>query len=94
MIKIYQNKYLNKIKKRFNKQELRPVTSPIEIGGIKLEKNTNQATDQEIKLYQQQIGSLLYLSLKTRLDITFTVNICARFMSNPNNIYYKVLDRI
>jgi Reverse transcriptase (RNA-dependent DNA polymerase)/gag-polypeptide of LTR copia-type/Integrase core domain/GAG-pre-integrase domain len=90
---IHQNKYLSSIKKRFNKENLTPVLTPIELG-IQLDKNTEQANKEDIKLYQQQVGSLIYLSYKTRPDITYAINKCARYMSNPNYSHFKALDRI
>jgi len=90
---INQNKYLNNIKVRFNKDKLTPISTPIELG-TKLDKNKEQANSEDIKLYQQQIGSLIYLSTKTRPDIAFAVNKSARFMANPNIEHFKALDRI
>ena len=62
--------------------------------GLKLHKNKLQATAEEIEEYQKQIGSLIFLALKTRPDIAFAVNYCVRFMSNPNKDHYKALNRI
>ena len=92
-ISLSQNQYLNNILERFNKSNLNPVISPSE-PGIKLEKNTLQASNQDINYYQQQIGSLIYLATKTRPDIAYQVNNCARFMSNPNKSHYSALERI
>jgi hypothetical protein len=92
-ILIHQNKYLNNLLKRFNKENLNPVSTPVELG-IQLNKSEEQANKEDIKLYQQQIGSLIYLSTKTRPDITYGVNRCARFMSNPNISHFKALDRL
>jgi hypothetical protein len=64
------------------------------VPGLKLYKNTEKATLQEIEVYQSQVGSLIYLALKTRPDITFAVNYCARFMSNPNKDHCLALNRI
>lgn len=92
-IAINQNKYLETIKNRYNKNKLNPVSSPIELG-VKLEPSQTQATTDEITLYQQQVGSLLYLALKTRPDIDYAVSRCSRYASNPNITHYRALDRI
>ena len=39
-----------------------------------------------------QIGSLLFLALKTRIDILYMVIMLARFASNPDNSYINVLN--
>eukprot|EP00961_Rhodomonas_salina_P012561 169185-Rhodomonas_salina.1 len=38
---------------------------------------------EETRRYQQLIGGLMYAAVLTRPDISFAVNQCARFMSNP-----------
>ena len=90
---IHQTKYLQNLKTRFNKDKLNPVSTPVDLG-TQLHKSNTKANKEELKLYQQQIGSLIYLSTKTRLDITYAVNRCARFMSNPGPEHFKALDRI
>jgi hypothetical protein len=94
-IYIHQNKYLDKIKNRFNKENLTPVSTPVELG-VQLYKNEdkNKANNNTINLYQQQIGALIYLAINTRPDISFAINRCARYMANPNTSHYKALDRI
>jgi len=59
-----------------------------------LHKAEEKASKEDLTLYQQQIGSLIYLSTKTRPDITFAVNRCARFMSNLDMTYFKALNCI
>jgi hypothetical protein len=93
VIKLNQKKYTQNILQRFNKQNLNPVSTP-GIIGLKLEKNTEQASPNDTKQYQQEVGSLIYLSTKTRPDIAFNVNTCARFMSNPNKLHYQALNQI
>ena len=93
VIKLNQKKYTQNILQRFNKQNLNPVSTP-GIIGLKLEKNTEQASPNDTKQYQQEVGSLIYLSTKTRPDIAQNVNTCARFMSNPNKIHYQALNQI
>jgi hypothetical protein len=43
--------------------------TPFEVG-VKLVKSSTQATKDEIKYFEQQTGALLYLTIKTRPDIT------------------------
>jgi len=62
--------------------------------GIKYYKNIIQTSNIDIKNYQKQIGSLLYLVLKTRSDIIFTVINCICFISNPDLYYFDILANI
>ena len=96
--KIYidQNSYTKKLLNKFNiynNNKYIPKSIP-GAPGIKLKRNTTQASETDIKDYQQQIGSLLYLALKTRPDINYTVNNCARFMSNPNKEHFNAIKNI
>jgi len=47
----------------------------------------------EEKSYRGMIGSLLYLTA-SRPDIIFSVDLCARFQSNPNETRFKAVKRI
>jgi hypothetical protein len=62
--------------------------------GIYLKKNSENATSKEINQFQQEIGSLLFLALKTRPDITYNVCLLARFMSNPSIYHFKELKKL
>ena len=50
LVLIHQNKYLDNIKKRFNKQNLNPVSTPVELG-LQLNKSENIANKEDITLY-------------------------------------------
>jgi len=90
---INQNEYTKNIINKYNKQDLTPINTPSDLGTQLIKSNT-KASKEDIKLFQQQIGALLYLSLKTRPDITYAVNLCSRFMANPDKLHFKALDRI
>jgi hypothetical protein len=50
---------------------------------VTLRKNKKIARDQ--LRYSHIIGSLMYLSSATRLDISFAVSKLSRYMSNPGD---------
>ena len=58
-----------------------PLPSGMETHLVRYEK---QASASEIKAYQQVIGSLLYVQIGTRLDISFAVSRLAQYASNPS----------
>ena len=43
----------------------------------------------EAKRYQELVGQLLWVSNTACLDISFTVGILARYMSNPTNVVWR-----
>ena len=92
-ITLSQVKYLKEIMSRFDKTSLHPVRTPAELG-IRLDKSQTTAEASTVQYFQKQIGSLMYLMTKTRPDIAFAVNCCARYMSNPNATHFRALDRI
>ena len=47
---INQNKYLNTLLERFNKNDLNPVTTPVE-AGVRLDKATSIANKDDLQLY-------------------------------------------
>ena len=88
-----QKGFILNLLNKFNKSELKPTKNPL-ILGVKLEKNLDQASEKEIKDYQQQIGSLIYLTTATRPDLAYPIGLLARFMSNPSPIHFKALNRV
>ena len=95
-LELSQLKYLENIKTRFNKSSLKLVSIPIE-PGVKARKNEEKNLENNtsnIVLYQQQIGSLIYLATKTRPDIAYAIGYSARFMSNPSEEHFKLLEKI
>ena len=47
----------------------------------------------DLKFYRGMIGSLLYLTA-SRLDIMFSLCLCARFQSNPKESHLNAVKRI
>jgi hypothetical protein len=56
--------------------------------------NKNKAKADEIHYYQMLIGSLLFLALACRPNITFAVIRLAKFASNPSNNYLQAIKRV
>jgi len=88
-----QKGYIEKVLKRFKMDQTNPIATPIETGFIR-QKYNQIATTDDIKWYQQAIGSLLYAALLTRPDIAYTVNTLAKYSSNPGPEHIKAVKRI
>ena len=92
---IGQPTYTENVLKKFGMDDAKAISTPVDVG-TKLVKATED-DDHELAdpiLYQSAVGSLLYLSTKTRPDITYAVNCVARFCSKPTRQHWTAVKRI
>jgi hypothetical protein len=68
--------------KKFNMVELKPVSTPMSSTALLGPDEDGEVVDQ--REYKSMIGSLLYL-IVTRLDIQFTLGLCAHFQASPRS---------
>ena len=61
---------------------------------IKLSKGTEDSEYMDIELYQSAVGKLLYLSTRTRPDISFAVSSVARYTAKPTVDHWKAVKHI
>ena len=76
--------YLDKVVERFGMSNARGAQTPL-TGGYKPVESQDQCTPEFRQKYQSIIGSLLYIMLGTRPDITYAVTKLAQFSVNPSN---------
>ena len=89
-----QPSYIESVLKRFGMENARPCPTPMIEGfyaGIDSEEDT--ATVEQ-KLYQQIVGCLLHISLRTRPDIMTAIGILSRFSAKPTEYCHKGLKRV
>ena len=92
---INQSTYAKALLQKFGFENCKPVSTSVDIsmGGV-LEKASDEAELFDCELYQSAVGSLLYLSTKTRPDITFFVCNVAKFCSKPTTKHWTAVKRI
>ena len=84
-IEIDQYGYVKDILDRFGMSDANPSHTPLPTGAqVDLVKYDGQATLSEIRHYQSLIGSLLYVQIGTRPDISFAVSRLAQYATNPS----------
>ena len=83
-ISLYQTCYVEKVVKRFGQENCKPVSVPLPTGyNLRPHSDQNSSNATLRSRYQSVIGSLLYIMLGTRPDISFAVIKMSQFSSNP-----------
>ena len=89
-LKIHQKGYLHDILSAMNIKPDNPLTYDTPLpAGIILTKNEDEP--YELDLYRSAIGSLIYLSQWTRIDIAYAVSALAAYTSNPSRDHHVAL---
>jgi Reverse transcriptase (RNA-dependent DNA polymerase) len=88
---IDQSGYIWDVIERFGMMDCNPHITPLPTGAdTHLIKNTGQALPSDIKHYQSLIGSLLYVQIGTRPDISFAVSCLVQYAANPNSQHLRL----
>ena len=81
-IEMHQARCIEKVLERFNMSDCKPKVNPCDPSIMNLCSNdSNECVDS--KLYQEIVGSLIYLMTCTRPDITFVVTKLSECMNKP-----------
>jgi hypothetical protein len=88
---VHQAKYTKDILKKFKMDDSKPLSTPMSMTTTLDADEDGEFVDQ--KEYQSMIGSLLYLTA-TRLDIQFSVCLCAHFQASPRTSHRQAVKRI
>ena len=91
-IELSQQGYGTSIIKRFGMQNAKTTTTPLE-AMIKLRKATDDEHLADDCLFRQIIGSLMYLTLCTRPDLSAAVSILSQFSSKPTHTHLTAAKR-
>ncbi|THH06844.1 hypothetical protein EW145_g3797 [Phellinidium pouzarii] len=97
-IALSQTAYINSILCRFNLQDLKLVSTPMEVNMQLHSSQAPQTTEETAEMcnvpYHEAVGSLMYAGLATRLDIAFAITLLSRFSSNPGPAHWNTVKRI
>lgn len=93
--KIYlcQDAYVEKIARKFRLCDSKLRVPSIPITTSPLAKHDGQASKEEIKAYQERVGSLMYIAVMTRPDIARAATQLARFLTNPSPEHLAEADK-
>ena len=87
-----QDTYIGSIAMRFHLTERAPVLTPLPVEDLKPYEGT--ASPEQIKVYQQKVGSAQYASIITRPDVAKATAKLAQFLVNPGPQHQHAIDRV
>ena len=90
---IGQPAYTQRVLNKFGMDQAKPVLTPVDASAKLVKTGEDEERGDQVK-YQSAVGSLLYLSMWTRPDITYAVSNAAKFCSNPSNNHCTALKSI
>lgn len=88
---IHQSNYVHKILKRFNMEDCKKVAIPADPNQVLHNQDGSLDTDFP---YREAVGSLMYLSVATRPDISFILGCVSRYLEKPKKIHVNAVKRI
>ena len=93
-----QRQYTLDLLDRFKFADCNPVTTPID-NSVRLSTSMSPQSPEDIESmhsvpYLQAVGSLMYLAIATRPDISYTVGVLARFSQNPGPMHWKAVKHV
>ena len=97
---VHQSNYTEKILKRFNMDKANPLSTPMVVRSLNIETDPFRPCEENEEIldsefpYLSAIGALMYLANCTRPDISFAVNLLARFSSAPTKRHWNGIKHI
>lgn len=91
-IALSQKNYAIKVLERFNMKDANPVSTPMEKGSLSGEDSVE--FNSEKVPYRQAVGSLMYMAIATRPDISFAVSYCSQFLDKAEQKHWLIVKRI
>ena len=93
ILTISQPKYLEGVLKRFNMENCKPVSTPME-PGKKFYELSGDEDPVNVQEYQKIIGCLTYATTAIRPDLASAVGILSKYMSRPGKEHWQGVKRI
>ena len=86
-----QTDYLKEKLIKFQMDKCKPRTTPCELAGY---TDENAAPFENITLYREMVGSLIYATTCTRPDLCWTVSKLSQHLSNPTETHFTMLKHV
>ena len=92
-VEMNQTQYIEKILSRFNMSECKPKAIPCELGVTK-GSTVNESNFENVGLYREIVGSLIYLMTCTRPDLCYVVTYLSQHLSKPMKAHYAISKQV
>jgi len=92
-LELRQTQYITNILTRFGMKHSRPVSTPIDPKAPLVKADESEPACEK-QLYQQMIGSLMYLITCTHPDLGFVLSFLSRFSSHPLLCHHTAVKRV
>lgn len=90
---VSQANYTEQIIKKFNMIGASACSTPIDCNVVL--KSSDEVEEESVSFpYREAVGSLLFLALVSRPDISYAVNLVCRYVNNPNSNHVKAVKHI
>jgi Reverse transcriptase (RNA-dependent DNA polymerase) len=97
-LSISQEAYINSVIRRFNLEDSKPLSTPIDSNTRLLKDDcpTSAEDKQEIKdmPYRELIGALNWLAVGSRPDIAFVIGQLVQFLENPGRVHWDAAKQV
>ena len=90
-LRLSQRSYFEKLLQRFEMDKCNPIATPMDSTPIAV---NNEEIENDLKLYRELVGCLMYGMLDTRPDLSFAVNYFSRYQHEQTESRWKGLKRI
>lgn len=92
MLGYLKPRYVLKLLERFGMKDCRPMVTPMAENVMAELEQDSPVTDKRI--YQELMGSLLFISNRTRPDVCSAMALLCRYMSDPEVVDWRIAERI
>ncbi|KAF7768677.1 hypothetical protein Agabi119p4_7920 [Agaricus bisporus var. burnettii] len=94
-VRLSQRAYCERIIERFKQLDLKPRSTPLPVGvTLSIEGSPDsdeEKADMKNVPYREVLGSLMWLQVATRPDLSYAVNILSRFANNPGRSHWDAM---
>ena len=88
-LRVTQTQYARQVLERFGMSDCKPIDTPLS-PAVKLRKGEGQPLDPQTSRYAEAVGSLMYLAVYTRPDLSHAVGV----MSAPTDVHWTAVKRV